>query len=57
MNIPALPRRTFLRGLGAMIALPMLDAVYRRMGEAVDAGQEIFPQPGAASSILRRGRC
>src|ERR1700677_3181670 len=27
MNIPALPRRTFLRGLGATIALPMLDAM------------------------------
>ena len=29
-----LPRRTFLRGLGAAIALPMLDAMLPEIGRA-----------------------
>ena len=31
---PALPRRTFLRGMGACLALPLLDAMVPRLGAA-----------------------
>jgi hypothetical protein len=34
LTTPALPRRTFLRGLGASLALPLLDAMVPRLGAA-----------------------
>ena len=33
-----LPRRTFLRGLGAAVALPMLDAMTPALAKAAPAG-------------------
>ena len=43
----ALPRRTFLRGMGATVALPLLDAMVPSLTAlAADAGE-----PGAAPRI------
>ena len=60
----ALPRRTFLRGLGTALALPLLDAMVPPMtalagpepagapASATDVNREAEPEPGRAV-----GRC
>ena len=48
----ALPRRTFLRGLGAAFALPMLDA----MVPAFSAAAESAAKPVAPARLHLRAR-
>ena len=45
----ALPRRTFLRGLGATLALPLLDAM-------TPAGTALAPPARSRVTALRGGR-
>ena len=43
-NLPAIPRRTFLRGLGAAMALPLLDAMLPARALAAAAGAKALPR-------------
>ena len=48
-----LPRRTFLKGMGAAIALPMLDAMTPALGAF---GPEADQLRQFAGELVRRGR-
>ena len=49
-------RRTFLRGVGAAVALPLLDAMLPSLSSVVSAARELFGNPNPFSNGSLPGR-